>query len=220
MDGGFGSDIKGAIYLGHPGGGKSYLARAIGNTFGTPTITIDLGAMKGGLVGQSEGNIRRALKIIDGISGGNALVIATCNRLDTLPPELRRRFNLGLWFFDLPSEAERKAIWKLHLKRRGFGPKDLLGIDDTDLTGADIRNACDTAFTLGVSLKEAAQFCNVPVAKADPASVERLRQMAHGKFLSASTPGVYLAPGTDAEKQAQAGSSTQPTRKFDFGDSN
>jgi hypothetical protein len=40
------------------------------------------------------------------------------------------------------------------------------------------------------SLKEASEYI-VPVAESDPASIERLRQMADRKFLSASTPGKY-----------------------------
>ena len=34
----------------------------------------------------------------------------------SLPPELRRRFTLGTFFFDLPLREERKAIWDIYFK--------------------------------------------------------------------------------------------------------
>jgi hypothetical protein len=68
---------------------------------------------------------------------------ATANRLDTLPPKLQRRFNLGIWYFDVPSAPERAAIWKIQAGRVGLEPKDLP--DDTGWVGSDIRNCCQTA---------------------------------------------------------------------------
>jgi hypothetical protein len=37
---------------------------------------------------------------------GRMLFIATCNSIASLPPELRRRFTLGTFFFDLPTALE------------------------------------------------------------------------------------------------------------------
>jgi hypothetical protein len=179
---------SGMIAVGPPGCAKSMYAKALGNTFGVPTIRLDLGAMKGSLVGQSEQQVRAAIKIINSVAGSSAHWVATCNRLDTLPPELRRRFTDGIWFFDLPDETERAAIWKMLLAKYAIQDTELP--DDDGWTGADIRNVCSIAYRLRCSLKEAATYIT-PVSKSDPASIERLRKLADGSFLSASYPGVY-----------------------------
>ena len=59
---------RGAMLLGVPGTGKSAFAKALGNETGRPTLTLDVGSLMGSLVGQTEGNIRQALKIADAMS--------------------------------------------------------------------------------------------------------------------------------------------------------
>ena len=59
---------RGILLLGVPGTGKSALAKALGNETGRPTLCMDVGALLGSLVGQSEGNIRQALKIADAMA--------------------------------------------------------------------------------------------------------------------------------------------------------
>ncbi|MBI1248043.1 AAA family ATPase [bacterium] len=56
---------KGVLLLGVPGTGKSAFAKALGREVGRPTLTLDVGALMGGIVGQTEERTRRALKIID-----------------------------------------------------------------------------------------------------------------------------------------------------------
>jgi hypothetical protein len=181
----------GMIMVGPPGSGKSAVAKAAGNEGGIPTVQLDLGASKGSLVGDSEKNIRNALKVITAVSNSKSLWIATSNRIADLPPELRRRFTLGTFFFDLPTKEERLLIWKIHTSRYCLDPKASgLYPDDTDWTGAEIRQCTDIAWRLGCTLKEAAEFV-VPIAKSAGESIERLRQQAHGKYLSASQPGTY-----------------------------
>lgn len=53
---------KGALLVGVPGCGKSLTAKAIATAWGVPLLKMDLGALKGKYVGESEGNIRKALK--------------------------------------------------------------------------------------------------------------------------------------------------------------
>jgi SpoVK/Ycf46/Vps4 family AAA+-type ATPase len=181
----------GTILVGPPGAAKSAVAKAAGSEGGIPTIQLDLGGTKGSLVGQSEGQIREALKVIDAISGGETLWIATCNSLTDLPPELKRRFKLGTWFFDLPDAAERKAIWALYAKK--FGHTDTQAIKELtalEWTGAEIESCCEIADSLGITLRDASEYI-VPVAKQAPEAIARLRQGAEGRFLSASAPGPY-----------------------------
>ena len=59
---------RGVLLLGVPGSGKSAFARALGNETGRPTLLLDIGALMAGLVGQSEGNLRQALRIADAMS--------------------------------------------------------------------------------------------------------------------------------------------------------
>jgi hypothetical protein len=59
---------RGVLLLGVPGTGKSAFAKALGNETGRPTLTLDIGALMGSLVGQTEQNIRQALRIADAMA--------------------------------------------------------------------------------------------------------------------------------------------------------
>lgn len=56
---------RGVLLLSPPGCGKSAFCKALGNETGRPTLTLDIGALMGSLVGQTEANIRQALQIVD-----------------------------------------------------------------------------------------------------------------------------------------------------------
>lgn len=59
---------KGIILVGLPGAGKSLSAKVIASVLGYPLIRLDIGTLKGSLVGQSEQQIKQALSIIDAIA--------------------------------------------------------------------------------------------------------------------------------------------------------
>ncbi|HWL08202.1 MAG TPA: AAA family ATPase [Planctomicrobium sp.] len=59
---------RGVLLLGVPGTGKSAFAKALGNETGRPTLLLDVGALMGSLVGQTESNIRQALRIADAMA--------------------------------------------------------------------------------------------------------------------------------------------------------
>jgi hypothetical protein len=59
---------RGILLLGVPGSGKSCFAKSLGNETGRPTLLLDVGSLLGSLVGQSEANLRQALKIADAMA--------------------------------------------------------------------------------------------------------------------------------------------------------
>jgi len=59
---------RGVLLLGVPGTGKSAFAKALGNETSRPTLLLDIGSLMGSLVGQSEANLRHALRIADAMS--------------------------------------------------------------------------------------------------------------------------------------------------------
>lgn len=59
------STPKGVFIVGMPGCGKSLCAKAAASQFGCPLLKLDMGSMMGKYVGQSESNLRRAIKIAE-----------------------------------------------------------------------------------------------------------------------------------------------------------
>jgi SpoVK/Ycf46/Vps4 family AAA+-type ATPase len=205
---------------------------------------LDVGTLFGSLVGQTEANVRQALRQIDamapcvafldeidkGFSGvassgqtdsgvgarmfgsflcwlndhtSDVFVVATSNDIAKLPPEMSRaeRFD-GTFFLDLPAASERQAIWRMYLASYSLDP-DQRRPRDTDFTGAEIKSCCRLAALLDVPLIEAAQNI-VPVAQTAGEAVERLRNWASGRCLSADRPGIYTRATSSPEKPGRS----------------
>ena len=177
-------EVRGLLFLGHPGCAKSALAKALGNEAGVPTICYDMGGLKGSLVGETEAAQRAAHRVFDSVSGkGDILTVATCNRVASLPPELRRRFNRGTYFFDLPTPAERKIIWEIYRQKFNVEQDGFSG--DAGWTGADVRQCCEMADEFEIAITEAANFV-IPVWRSAKEQVISLCKEADGRFQSAS----------------------------------
>ena len=183
------TNAVGAMFIGPPGAAKSALAKAIGGEAGIPTIQWDMGDSKGGIVGETEAKTAATLATIEAVAQGRALWICTCNSIGVLPPELRRRFTLGTFFFDLPTAEERSGIWRIWLEKYGLKATQTIPQDE-GWTGAEIRQCADKADRLSISLVDAATYV-IPVSVSASESIETLRKSASGKYLSASYPGVY-----------------------------
>jgi hypothetical protein len=69
--------------------------------------------------------------------------------------------------------------------------------DDTNWTGAEIKACCRLPALLDVPLAQSAQNV-VPVAVTAAESVDRLRNWARSRCLSAQQPGIYHLAGTKA----------------------
>ena len=59
---------KGVLLVGVPGSGKSLSAKAFGTALGIPTLKLDIGALFGSLVGESEKRTREALALAEAMS--------------------------------------------------------------------------------------------------------------------------------------------------------
>ena len=59
---------RGILLLGVPGTGKSMFAKALGAETGRPTLVLDVGALMGSLVGQTEQRVREALHAVDAMA--------------------------------------------------------------------------------------------------------------------------------------------------------
>jgi hypothetical protein len=203
------NEILALLMVGHPGCSKSFLTKATGGQFNDPTIIMNLSEVKGSLVGQSTAQLKADLKFISAI--GRPLLMATCNSVDSLSPELKSRFELGTFFFDLPGQAERKAVWDLYIRK--FKIEKIAGLipDDENWTPREIRGCCNIAWRLKCSLITASTYV-VPVAKSAPERIELLRRQASGRFLNANGEGIYQYAGKmfNQEEQQEAG------RKFNF----
>jgi hypothetical protein len=177
--------------VGPGGSGKSLIAKAIGNTFGIPTFIIDYGAMQASLVGQSQQRVSAVMKILKAVGGDGVFWVATCNKIKAIPPELKRRFTKGIYYFDLASEEEKKMLWSMYLKKYNL-EEQKMPCDD-GWTGANIAACCRNSCEEGVSILEAAESI-VPITKSDPEGLTELRTMANGRFLSTTHPGAYVIP--------------------------
>lgn len=184
----------GIILLGVPGAGKSATAKAAAGTGEIPCLQLSLSGVKGSLVGESERNIRVALKTVDAIAQGSVLMIATCNSIDALTPELRGRFRLGTFFYDYPDDEENAALWTLYTERYNlcWDP-----VQDRPASkhwvGREIESCCEIADRLGISLEESARYI-VPVSTGSAERMERLRRDASGCYISAAYDGPYRFP--------------------------
>lgn len=126
-------------------------------------------------------------------------VAATCNNVEVLPPELIRKGRFDeIFFVDLPTAAERRAIFELHLKKRKLDPAkfdlNALSTASAGYSGAEIESVVQS--TLYAAFAEKAALTTerivseikftVPLSRARAEEVERLRQWAGERAVPAS----------------------------------
>jgi ATPase family associated with various cellular activities (AAA) len=154
---------RGLLLLGVQGCGKSLAAKALASSWGVPLFSLEAGRLLASYVGESERNLREALKRIERMApcvlwideiekafasgrssesdGGvsqrllgalltwmqehrrRVFLVATCNSIDELPPELMRKGRVDeVFFVDLPDAGARAEIFRLHLSKRREDP--------------------------------------------------------------------------------------------------
>jgi len=127
-------------------------------------------------------------------------VVATANDITQLPPELMRKGRLDeIFFVDLPSDEERREIFRIHLARRGRDPQrfdvESLAACSENFSGAEIEQAVISALydafyakvELNSELVLEALRQTVPLAKTMDEQIDRLRNWAEGRARNAST---------------------------------
>jgi len=200
-------EAQGLLFVGPSGTAKSATAKCPGNELGIPTIMFDFGGMQSSRVGESGQNLRNNLNIVDAVSSGRPLFIATSNNLSSLPSELLRRFTKGTFFFDLPDQQARVPIWDLYCDKwnlKGKRPAD------ENWAGSDIRTCCENARQLKITLEKAAKFIS-PVGVRSRDQIHLLRKEASGRYINAAAPGPYVfndattaLPGTATRAMKQS----------------
>ena len=190
---------NGLLAYGVSGCGKSLVAKSAANEFGARALKLDLARLEGGLVGQTAQQAQQAMDMLYAIGGSRVFFIASMNQIVSLPPELRRRFAAGTWYFDVPDQKGRHDIWKISARQFGV---DWDGYDAANLTGADIRDICQRSYELSCTTTEAAEY-HVPLCQAAPDAIAQSREDAQGRYLDANLGGRY------SEDRAGAVSGTQ-----------
>ena len=130
--------------------------------------------------------------------GPGVFVVATCNEVDQLPPEMLRKGRFDeVFFVDLPEEPEREAIFRTHLARRHRDPAafDVAGLAAAaeGFSGAEIEaavvSALYSAYASGTDVTTEAILhelgATVPLTLARPEDLERLRAWAGDRALAA-----------------------------------
>jgi SpoVK/Ycf46/Vps4 family AAA+-type ATPase len=126
-------------------------------------------------------------------------VIATANNISQLPPELLRKGRLDeIFFVDLPTPAERKEIFRIHIEKRGriaanFNLDDLARVSE-GFNGAEIEEAVIAALfdafstqqDLNTEILKGAIADTVPLSKTMSEELNRLRTWATGRSRPAS----------------------------------
>ncbi|GIH07154.1 hypothetical protein Rhe02_52210 [Rhizocola hellebori] len=236
---------KGVALIGIPGTGKSLTAKMVGGLWRLPLLRLDVGALFGSLVGESEERVRRALDLAEtvapcvlwidelekslangGSDGGTSqrvfgtiltwmqektkpvFVVATANDVAALPPELLRRGRFDeVFFLDLPTDAERREIISVHLRKRG---RDVRSFDVAHLSrisegyvGAELEQAVidamyrafsDNGRDITTEDVAAAITALVPLSQSQKETIENLRAwLREGRAKSASFTEAALA---------------------------
>lgn len=132
-------------------------------------------------------------------------VIATANNADHLPPELKRKGRFDeIFCVNLPTAEERKAIFDVHLKKKGYGslePSEKL-IKHTDgFNGADIEAVVNEAMeevfieqkNLNMETLEKIALRTISISKSCKRQIEDMKKVfAESNFKDATTGNITV----------------------------
>jgi SpoVK/Ycf46/Vps4 family AAA+-type ATPase len=169
---------RGVLMLGVQGAGKSLSAKAVATAWQRPLLRMDVGSLYDKYIGQSERQLRDALR-----------------QAEMMSP-------IVLWideifFVDLPNLAARKQILAIHLKKRGREPEkydlDALAAASDGFSGAEIEQAIYAALHEAFASSEELNTSHIlhaleespPLSVTMREKVEQLREWAKGRCVSA-----------------------------------
>lgn len=86
------------------------------------------------------------LQFLSSSNSADVFTVMTSNDISQMPPELTRSGRLDtVWYFGLPSQEERKEIWRIHFSKTPIQVSDNLldyaAANSENLTGAEIKEA-------------------------------------------------------------------------------
>jgi hypothetical protein len=68
------NQLKSVLFLGVPGRGKTFIGQCLGTEVERPTIVVDVGGLKAGIVGETESNTRQATNTLDATAPSIAII--------------------------------------------------------------------------------------------------------------------------------------------------
>lgn len=206
----------GRIFSGLVGSSEENLRRAIQVAESVAPVVLWVDEIEKGLAGVqsstfSDGGVtaRVAGTLLTWLQEKTApvFVVATSNRIEQLPPELLRKGRFDdIFFIDLPACAERRAIFEIHLRKRGRDPAahdlELLARRAEGFSGAEIEQAVISglydAFAegkeLGPAHLEGAVSEALPLSRTMREEIERLRGWARTRTRAASSAAPEPVP--------------------------
>ena len=201
----------GRIFSGLVGSSEENVRKAIKSAEGLAPVVLWVDEIEKGLAGSAGGanDTGVAARVFGTLltwlqeKTDPVFVVATANRIDGLPPELLRKGRFDeIFFVDLPSAAERRAIFTIHLAKRrrdpaGYDLGRLAALAD-GFSGAEIEQAVVSglydAFADGTELSqlnlEQALTETVPLSRTMVEEISRLREWAALRTRPASLPVV------------------------------
>ena len=113
-------------------------------------------------------------------------MVATCNRLDKLPPEFSRAGRFDKKFFmDVPGAAAKDKIWQHYTTKYNLGK--WARPNDEDWTGAEIETCCQIAYIEDVGLEDAGKQIVPIVSQMGEGFLTSLRKYASTSCLDSET---------------------------------
>lgn len=151
---------------------------------GLPTNTRGLGVQD--TTGQRSAS--QFLKFLSDDRPEGCYVIATCNNINSLPPEWVRaeRWDCAPFFIDLPEAEERADIFDFYLKRYEAKAGKLSHSDMEGWSGAEIKTVCRLAKLHKTTCDKVSKYV-IPVSKTMGEQIDGLRAWAKDKTIPAST---------------------------------
>ena len=198
----------GAIYGSYLGESEARMRRALATVEAMAPVVLWIDEIeKGFATGEHVGDSGVSLRVLGSFlrwlqdRGHGVFLVATCNDINKLPPELLRRGRFDETFFvDLPTAEERRDVVELHLQRRRRDPGsfDLTAVvaATEGFSGAEIEGvvvaAMYRAYARGEPLSVegllAEGAVTTPLSRSRAEDITRMRAWSHGRAVPAGRP--------------------------------